>query len=255
MKATAAFWRLSTALCCKDLSLQQRFDEFFKRVTPVALYGSGAWVWSRAVYNELVRWENAHLRKIIAVKRNPNLDFATFICKATNKARELYLAQGRLSFTTQFADNLHRTAARKFARVCVHAGETSLSSPTQYYALVAFPVQDLQTQLPSQCFVAATVLWCDWEWWQFRQAVGIQHDPQCTELAWRHDRPGPQLRWEHVFIKTFGDHWKREAASTQWKQHRGTFRHRAYQMFQARPFEDHFAKKVAIKEGGSLPRK
>eukprot|EP00973_Karenia_brevis_P061838 8601240-Karenia_brevis.AAC.1 len=63
-KATSAFWALSKFLQCPELSLQQRFAELRKRVYPVALYGAGAWVWSRSVYNELARWENAHLRAV-----------------------------------------------------------------------------------------------------------------------------------------------------------------------------------------------
>ena len=95
-------------------------------------------------------------------------------------------------------------------------------------------------QLPSQCFVAACVLWCDWEWWQFQQAVGSLLDPHCRETSWRHQRPGPHLRWESVFIKTLGDHWKRKAASVEWKRQRGAFRVQAYKIFGARPFEDRY---------------
>ena len=146
-----------------------------------------------------------------------------------------------MSLATQFADSLHRAVGKGFAKLFLESGEAYNTAASDYYALVAFRVQTMMNHLPSQCSVAASVLWCDWEWWQFRQAVGTHLDPTCTDSHWRNDRTGPHLRWENVFVKTFGDHWKREAASTQWKQQRGAFRFKAYQLFQSKPFEDRFA--------------
>jgi ribonuclease HI len=134
---------------------------------------------------------------------------------------------------------------RGFAKVCVDVSEprTETTHNSGYYVLVAYPVQTFVMQLPSQSFVAACILWCDWEWWQFRQAAGSLLDPRCEDNHWRHERPGPHLRWETVFVKTYGDFWKRQAASIGWNRERGAFRTKAYELFRIRPFEDRYARR------------
>ena len=124
-----------------------------------------------------------------------------------------------------------------------------------YHILVAFPVQSTEVQLASQCFVAACILWRDWDTWLFTQAVGVHFDPRCRETNWRHDRPGPHLRWESVFVKSFGDQWKRHAAAVSWKQQRGAFRRKAYEIFNARPFEDRFQMKSKVVVKGPLKKR
>ena len=126
----------------------------------------------------------------------------------------------------------------RFSKLCVEVNGTDISTPSSsdYYVLVAYPVQKIMVQLPSQCFVASCILWCDWERWQFRQAFGSFLDPRSGDASWRHHRPGPHLRWENVIVKTLGDHWKRNAASAGWKSQRGVFRVQAYKLFGLRPF-------------------
>ena len=48
-KAASAYWALSSVLRCTEVSLRRRSSEYTKRIQPIALYGSGAWVWSRSV--------------------------------------------------------------------------------------------------------------------------------------------------------------------------------------------------------------
>ena len=86
-KASSAFWANQSTYCCKELSLHIRFKEFVKRVQPVALYGSGSWIWSRSTYNDLVRWETVHLRRISCFRRMLEEDFIHCIKRATHKAR------------------------------------------------------------------------------------------------------------------------------------------------------------------------
>ena len=102
------------------------------------------------------------------------------------------------------------------------------------------PVATQPIRTPSQCFVIGCFLWCDWQWWQWQQTIGATFDPQNTELNWRHTRTGQHLRSGSIFVKTCGDFWKRDAASTDWPKSRGAFRQKAYQIFGARSFEDRF---------------
>ena len=66
---------------------------------PIALYGSGAWTWSRTLYNELYRWENALLRRIAKIRWRPDDDFVSFVERSTRKARELFHSNGGLSLS------------------------------------------------------------------------------------------------------------------------------------------------------------
>ena len=68
-KATVCFWKYQVLLCAPELSVAARFDDFYKRVQTTALYGSSAWAWSRGLYNDLYRWENAHLRRMLRIRR------------------------------------------------------------------------------------------------------------------------------------------------------------------------------------------
>ncbi len=80
-------------------------------------------------------------------------------------------------------------------------------------------------------------------------------DPTCTELQWRHHRPGPHLRWENVFATCLGEGWKRTVESIGWKALKGTFRDKAYLMFQARSFEDRYCKRKEQSSPTPPPKK
>ena len=86
-KASSAFWANQSTYCCKELSLHIRFKEFAKRVQLVALYGFGSWIWSRSRYNDLVRLETVHLRRISCFRRMPEEDFIHCIKRVAHKAR------------------------------------------------------------------------------------------------------------------------------------------------------------------------
>eukprot|EP00973_Karenia_brevis_P009177 1244178-Karenia_brevis.AAC.1 len=83
--------------------------------------------------------------------------------------------------------------------------------------------------MPSQCFLPACILWHDHQWWRWRQETFSTADPAQRAEQWRHARPGQHMKWEDVFVKTFGSDWKKRAASSAWKQCRGEFRDKAYQ--------------------------
>eukprot|EP00973_Karenia_brevis_P060099 8362353-Karenia_brevis.AAC.1 len=48
------------------------------------------------------------------------------------------------------------------------------------------------------------------------QVVGVVHDFSGNLWQWRHDRPGPHLRWEAVLISCFGMHWRDRATTKAW---------------------------------------
>eukprot|EP00973_Karenia_brevis_P046880 6504920-Karenia_brevis.AAC.1 len=73
-KATSCFLGLESFLCNRSVSLRARLQEFSKRVQKVATYCSCTWVCSRGVYGELVKWENALLRRIACVRRKSEED-------------------------------------------------------------------------------------------------------------------------------------------------------------------------------------
>ena len=251
-KAETCFWRYQSIFCTHALTMQQRFHEFASRVQPVALYGSGAWVWSRSVYNELTWWENAFLWRLAQLRRKPLEDFVMHQRRATTKVRRLFHTRGYHSLVTRYLDTLHRIAGTSFARLCVQAmpmlraGDFLLTATT--YEKIAPLVQTValqqhQVEVPSQCFLASCTFWCDWQWWQWRQAVGLCLDPGCNETVWRHDRSGPHLRWESVFVKALGDKWKDLAAQADWQRRKGEFRTKAYSIFGAKSFEERCARK------------
>eukprot|EP00973_Karenia_brevis_P065844 9150040-Karenia_brevis.AAC.1 len=93
-KATSSFWAAADFFKCQGIHIQRRFDEFHKRVIPVATYGSAAWIWSKELLHLCTRWENSLLRQIVGYKRvNGDGHFAT-IQKLTHKARALYHSTG-----------------------------------------------------------------------------------------------------------------------------------------------------------------
>ncbi len=82
----------------------------------------------------------------------------------------------------------------------------------------------------------------------------MHFDPHCAESPWRHQRSGPHLRWENVFVKCFGDHWKGQAATSTWKGLLGAFRSKAHALFGTRSLEERFgSKKSANTAQASCP--
>jgi len=120
-KATTAFYNMGSAVCNPEISLRDRLQEFAKRVQPVAAYGCSAWVWSRSVYNEIMRWENSLLRKCAKVRRRPEDDVVKHIKRATKTARMHFHGAGHVSLITRWLDSFHRVAGQSFGRLCIEA--------------------------------------------------------------------------------------------------------------------------------------
>ena len=141
-------------------------------------------------------------------------------------------------------DRLHTLVGKSFAKVCREVPRSSQHTDDSYGSLFeSVQTQIHTTKLPSQCFIAACITWCDHQWWNWRQAIGLVLGPRDMNLGWGHSRKGPHPRWEIIFVNTIGENWKLDAASTEWRKMKGSFRHKAYNLFGAKPFEERFTKK------------
>eukprot|EP00930_Biecheleria_cincta_P032316 TRINITY_DN22425_c0_g1_i1.p1 TRINITY_DN22425_c0_g1~~TRINITY_DN22425_c0_g1_i1.p1 ORF type:complete len:365 (+),score=19.24 TRINITY_DN22425_c0_g1_i1:329-1423(+) len=244
-KSTSCFWKLSRALCEPALSLTQRMSEFSIRVLAVATYAAGAWTWSRALYDELYRWENSLLRRMAKVKRKQFEDFVKHRARATRVARKVFHSCGQLSIATRYLDTVHRVVASSFVRLCCETSAFHGASQNRdsYSGLVdTISGSAVTVNTLSQCLLPACILWFDQQWWMWRQALGFVLDPSQARGQWRHATPGKCLSWEHVFQKIFGNSWKERAACTKWKQLRGEFREGAYKVFGLRTLEARYSK-------------
>ncbi len=155
-------------------------------------------------------------------------------------------------------DALHRTAGSSFARCSCGTSVAMGCGLANPFENVVDTIGNSRctVHLPSQFFLLACILWRDGQRWLWQQAVGNFFDPAQQELARRHSQPGEAFNWERVFIKSFGSSWKREAASSKWKQLRGEFRVRAYGVLDLKPFEDRHrnqAEKKSCALDGSSP--
>ena len=65
-------------------------------------------------------------------------------------------------------------------------------------------------------FVAAVMWTRDVKQWRLDQVAGLLLDPQ-NRSRWRHDRRGPQSRWEDVFVHFAGEDWKIRAMGEGWQ--------------------------------------
>jgi hypothetical protein len=190
-KATACFWKYHAGLCARELGLAVRFKEFSKRVQATALYAASAWTWSRSLYNELYRWENALLRRIARVRRKPEENFVKHVERATRTARKLFHGNDNLSTATRVLDALHRIAGASFATLCLCSSWEASGDLDNYDDLVDTVCTPMVTvQVPSQCFLPACILWWDGQAWRFEQALGVVVDQTQSTTQWRHARTG-----------------------------------------------------------------
>ena len=251
-RAAACFWKLQSYLCEPSLSLTKRMEEFSCRVHAAALYASGAWTWSRSLYNELYRWENSFLRRITSFRRQPGEDFVHHITRATRRSRQVFHQTGNLSLASKVLDSLHRIAGTSFARLSC---ETTLKDGNEHDVVQYNEIVDtvispsLLVFMPSQCFLPACILFCDHQWWTCRQAVGTAVDPTQLDMQWRHKQPGLRLGWETVFLKVLGGSWKNRAADCTWQQRRGEFRDGAYKYLNMKPLEVRFCPQRKARTG------
>ena len=163
-KATACFWKFHEPLCARELDLASRYREFCKRVQATAPYASGAWTWTRSLYNELYRWENALLRRMAQISRKPDEAFVKHIERATRAARKLFHGGGNLSVATQVLDSLHRIAGSSFAKLCLCSSWCENDDLDNYGSLVdTICLSNVTVQIPSQCFLHNVVGWANVE--------------------------------------------------------------------------------------------
>ena len=165
--------------------------------------------------------------------------------RTTRKARTVFHSYGHKSIVSLYIDALHRLASSSFARLPLESSlvDSAAWSSNSFYAFViTAPMQSYVVNSYSMCFVLACIMLCDWDWWQWQQAIGLQIAPRSRNSQWRHSRPGPHLRWENVFVQTFGDQWKEHAASDRWPQWKGQFRDKVYGLVGTVSFEQRFYK-------------
>ncbi len=61
--------------------------------------------------------------------------------------------------------------------------------------------------------MGAVIIWRDFEWWAWGQALGLLG---LQQSPWRHNRPGPHVRWEGVVVQIVGPRWKVAAVLETW---------------------------------------
>lgn len=67
VKASAAFWKHKAFFLSSVVSWRHKMIEHVKKVRPVALYGSAAWLWAADISAALSSWEGAVLKRMCRV--------------------------------------------------------------------------------------------------------------------------------------------------------------------------------------------
>jgi hypothetical protein len=93
-QADKAFWSDKSALLCKSLPLQMRFERYVERIVPRFLHGCGSWAWSQSLLQSIVTWEGKALRRIMGASRVPDEPWLQWFRRATRMARSQYLKLG-----------------------------------------------------------------------------------------------------------------------------------------------------------------
>ena len=156
--------------------------------------------------SELYRWENAHLRRMLRIRRKPVEDFAKHIERATRSARKLLHGKDNLGIVTRSLDRLHRIACASSAKLCLCSSWGVSGDLDNYGSLVdTTDTPTVTVQVPSQCFLPAYSLWWDWQSRRRQQALGAILHPEQVTVQWRHTRMGCHTVSETVFSKVFGE--------------------------------------------------
>jgi hypothetical protein len=177
-KANAKFMVHKELLTNKAISRNSRFEKYSSLVVKSALYGSGCWIWSAALYDRLRRWESAPLRWMARLGRRKEEPFVDFIKRTTRRARELHHKAGFTSITTLALESIHRVA-----------GHARFANST----------------LGSMIFLPQAMQWKDAIWLEGMKTIGSQ-EPHET---WRHaEGYKKRAQREDVLASAFGVDWK-----------------------------------------------
>jgi len=242
-KATSCFYSLGEFFLNRAASLWKKFDEFARRVQPIALYTSEACSWSQTIYNMLLRWENTYLRRICQIKRLNGETFAHYLPRATRTARQWFHHRGFKSVATLMLERQHRIIGASFQRLSLDL-EARLPAGTPNTTIVEQPLAlNWRARKPSFSIIALTLLWKSQAWWEWQQALMTTVDAQ-NELMWRHGRRGRQVQWEHPLCKVFGNKWMQLAISRGWQDRKAKLVDGAYGLLHIRPLEQRFAKPI-----------
>ena len=178
-RATNAFWSMCKYFCCREVSLVNRLRELYKRILPVAVYGSGSLVWSLELRSALHTWENTMLRTIHGYRRRPDESHSMCVQGVTYKMRTLY--HGPV--------NGESGARRK----CI------CQLVLEKIHRLAGSFRDLRHDLSSQRVLPQILSFRDTIWWLWQQAAGTAQ--ALADSSWRYPqrgRPARHLDW--VFV-------------------------------------------------------
>ncbi len=176
---SAAFWASKDLFMCRSMCLKVRLQEFAKRVLPVALFGRGAWVWSRALVLRVRSWERILLRRIAGVKRLPEEGFVDFIKRSTHVSLRLAAQHGYQHALCVIARGIHSLSGR----ILQVADDSSASLKL---ATAAVKTKHLLQ-------------------WEFSKALAQLATGSDTPETGKHASRGrPRLLWENNFARVFG---------------------------------------------------
>jgi len=242
-KGTAAFWKGADFFRCKEIPLQQRLHQFRKRVLPICLYGSAAWVWCRHTCAAVTSWENGLLRLMFKVARRPLEPFESWRVRHTRIVRSAYHEGHQPSACTLLLHRQFSLATNAIMSVAVDALErTPLHTwplPPAWDAVFQRVRYDPRARAlsPAHCFLGCALHHYD-EWsWKLTQSAGLLADAK-NASSWRHTRPGRHLNWERALVAAFGINWKLLVLQDAWMSRKGAFCNASYSLIRTRPWED-----------------
>lgn len=93
-QAAHAFAAQQEYLTCQEVPLAERFHTCALCVRPIALFGSGTWMWTHRAAQEITSWEQCQLRRITRVRPRPQEGYAGWLRRHTAFVREYFF--GRL---------------------------------------------------------------------------------------------------------------------------------------------------------------
>ena len=205
-KGTAAFWANKDLFMCRSVCLKVRLQELTRRVIPVALFGSGAWVWSRALVLRVRAWERSLLRRVVGIKRKPGELFVDFVKRSTRVSERLSVQHGYRHCLCVLAWNIHSLAGR----ILQIPGDAP----------------------PTLKLAAATVETRHMLQWEFSRALAQIASGSNTPDSFRHAGRGrPRFLWENNFVRVFGADWQSLARMGTWKSTFGTFKDKLFREF------------------------